>query len=53
MSKFDYGNTKPDGQYENYPTNTSGEFVAPVQLGDIGDIALIGKDMRQKSGYIK
>lgn len=28
---FDYGSKKPDGQYENHPTNTEGEYVAPIR----------------------
>jgi hypothetical protein len=28
---FDYGKTKDNGQYENYPSNTVGEYVAPVR----------------------
>lgn len=28
---FDYGETLSDGQYEKYPTNTEGEFVAPIR----------------------
>lgn len=28
---FDYGDKKPDGQYENHPTKDEGEFVQPVR----------------------
>lgn len=28
---FDYGEKKPDGQYENYPTIDDGEFQQPVR----------------------
>lgn len=31
MSNFDYGNKRPDGQHERHPTNTDGEYVAPVR----------------------
>jgi hypothetical protein len=28
---FDYGSRRPDGQFENHPTNTTGEYVAPIR----------------------
>jgi hypothetical protein len=28
---FDYGSKRPDGQYERYPTNTEGNFIAPYR----------------------
>jgi hypothetical protein len=28
---FDYGKKRPDGQHENHPTDTSGEYVAPIR----------------------
>jgi hypothetical protein len=28
---FDYGDKKANGQYENYPSQTSGEYVAPIR----------------------
>jgi hypothetical protein len=28
---FDYGNTKPDGQHENHPSDLSGEVVRPYR----------------------
>lgn len=28
---FDYGDRRPDGQYENHPTTDEGEFVQPVR----------------------
>jgi hypothetical protein len=31
MAAFDYGKKKEDGQHENYPVNTEGEYVAPIR----------------------
>lgn len=28
---FDYGNTKPDGQHENYPSEVKPEYVQPIR----------------------
>lgn len=28
---FDYGSKLPDGQHERHPTNTEGEYVAPIR----------------------
>jgi hypothetical protein len=28
---FDYGKIKDNGQYENYPSNTVGEYVTPIR----------------------
>lgn len=36
-SDFDYGEKKPDGQYENYPTIDEGEFVQPVRSAYVHD----------------
>lgn len=28
---FDYGEKRPDGQWERYPTNVEGEYLAPIR----------------------
>ncbi len=34
---FDYGKIKENGQYENYPDSTEGEYVAPVRNSYVHD----------------
>lgn len=34
---FDYGNKKPDGQYERHPSDLSGEIVRPYREKYIHD----------------